>query len=168
MSCTRPPCPHPRSVPPQLEGVTAAAEGAAAEGQLPGLLPCAGMPSSAGSTPGTVSLSGVPALLGHDVTLQCGTGRPHHRHQTLCGALRAVAVLPHVPMAVWEGGHLVTCSHHAEDSPGHVTQTSMGPGTSQEQRRHFLIHSIRSSSLSLPRQLSSHLESLAAIICLLH
>lgn len=107
-------------------------------------------------------------LLGHDVMLQCGTGRPHHRHQTLCGALRAVAVLPHVPMAVWEGGHLVTCSHHAEDSPGHVTQTSMGPGTSQEQRRHFLIHSIRSSSLSLPRQLSSHLESLAAIICLLH
>lgn len=74
-------------------------------------------------------------------------------------------MLPHVPVAVREGG---TWSHHAEDSPGHATRISAGPGTSQEQRRHFLIHSIRSSLLSLPRQLSSHLESLAAIICLLH
>ena len=131
------------------------------EGQLPGLLPCPGMPSSAGTVPGTASLP----LLGHDATLQCGTGRPHHGHQMLRGTLRARAMLPQVPMAVREGG---TWSHHAEDSPGHATRTSAGPGTSQEQRRHFLIHSIRSSLLSLPRQLSSHLESLAAIICLLH
>lgn len=109
-----------------------------------------------------------PPPLGHAT----GAGEPRGwtlGAPVLRGAPGAKAVLgqPRAPpAAAWEGSG--ARSRRPGDSPRSATRASPGPGTSGEQWRYFLIRSIRSSSLSLPRQLSSHLESLAAIICLLH